>query len=79
MPAALLTISIAVAISLLGDQMLYVVLPVVHETVGVPVVSVGLLLLATLVYGVTFARDLAGGRSRATRWAAAPKSLSCAI
>jgi MFS family permease len=35
-----------VALSLLGDQMLYAVLPVMHEAVGVPVVAVGLLLSA---------------------------------
>ena len=36
----------AVALSLLGDQMLYAVLPAVHEAVGVPVTAVGLLLSA---------------------------------
>lgn len=46
MPRALLIVSAAVALSLLGDQMIYVVLPVVHESVGVPVVSIGLLLSA---------------------------------
>lgn len=46
MPRALLVVSAAVALSLLGDQMIYVVLPVVHDSVGVPVVAVGLLLSA---------------------------------
>lgn len=46
MPRSLVLVSLTVALSLLGDQMLYVVLPVVHDTVGVPVVSVGLLLSA---------------------------------
>ncbi|MBM3223542.1 MAG: MFS transporter [Candidatus Tectomicrobia bacterium] len=46
MPRALLIVSAAVALSLLGDQMIYVVLPVVHETVGVPIVWVGILLSA---------------------------------
>jgi len=42
----LLIISTTVALSLLGDQMLYVVLPVAHEAVGVPVIYIGLLLSA---------------------------------
>jgi MFS family permease len=45
-PRPLLVISSAVALSLLGDQMLYAVLPAVHEAVGVPVTAVGLLLSA---------------------------------
>jgi MFS family permease len=45
-PRPLLVISTAVALSLLGDQMLYAVLPAVHEAVGVPVTSIGLLLSA---------------------------------
>jgi MFS family permease len=45
-PRPLLVISAAVALSLLGDQMLYAVLPAVHEAVGVPVTAVGLLLSA---------------------------------
>jgi MFS family permease len=45
-PRPLLVVSAAVALSLLGDQMLYVVLPVVHEAIGVPVTSIGLLLSA---------------------------------
>lgn len=44
MPRSLFLISTAVALSLLGDQMLYTVLPVVHEAVGVPVTAIGLLL-----------------------------------
>jgi sulfite exporter TauE/SafE len=44
MPRSLFLISTAVALALLGDQMLYTVLPVVHEAVGVPVTAVGLLL-----------------------------------
>lgn len=46
MPRSLLLISIAVALSLLGDQMLYAVLPVTHDAMGVPVTAVGLLLSA---------------------------------
>ncbi len=45
-PRPLIVISSAVALSLLGDQMLYVVLPAVHEAVGVPVAAIGLLLSA---------------------------------
>jgi MFS family permease len=45
-PRALLVVSGAVALSLLGDQMLYAVLPIVHTSVGVPVTSIGLLLSA---------------------------------
>lgn len=46
MPRSLLLVSLAVALSLLGDQMFYVVLPVMHDVVGVPVVSLGVLLSA---------------------------------
>jgi MFS family permease len=46
MPRSLLIVSAAVALSLLGDQMLYVVLPMMHDAVGVPVVAVGVLLSA---------------------------------
>ncbi|MGE3535949.1 MAG: MFS transporter [Candidatus Tectimicrobiota bacterium] len=46
MPRPLLVVAAAVALSLLGDQLIYVVLPVMHDSVGVPVVSVGLLLSA---------------------------------
>jgi MFS family permease len=45
-PRPLLVISSTVALSLLGDQMLYAVLPAVYDTVGVPVTAVGLLLSA---------------------------------
>jgi len=45
-PRPLLIVAAAVALSLLGDQMIYVVLPVVHDVVGVPVVAVGVLLSA---------------------------------
>lgn len=45
-PRPLLLVSTAVALSLLGDQMLYTVLPVVHESIGIPVAAVGLLLSA---------------------------------
>lgn len=45
-PRALLIVSVAVALSLLGDQMLYAVLPIVHDAVGVPVTAIGLLLSA---------------------------------
>ena len=45
-PRPLLVISSIVALSLLGDQMLYAVLPAVYDTVGVPVTAVGLLLSA---------------------------------
>lgn len=45
-PRPLIVISFAVALSLLGDQMLYAVLPAVHNAVGVPVTAVGLLLSA---------------------------------
>src|SRR5436305_4828219 len=46
MSRSLLIVSVAVALSLLGDQMFYVVLPVMHDVVGVPVVSLGVLLSA---------------------------------
>lgn len=46
LPRPLVLISAAVALSLLGDQMLYAVLPVVHEAAGVPVTAIGLLLSA---------------------------------
>lgn len=46
MPRSLLIVATAVAVSLLGDQMLYTVLPVVYEQVGLPVTAVGLLLSA---------------------------------
>jgi MFS family permease len=42
----LVRISIVVALSLLGDQLLYAVLPVMHEAMGVPVTAVGLILSA---------------------------------
>lgn len=45
-PRSLIVVSFAVALSLLGDQMLYAVLPAVHSTVGVPVTAIGLLLSA---------------------------------
>ena len=45
-PRSVLIISAIVALSLLGDQMLYVVLPVAHKAVGVPVIYIGLLLSA---------------------------------
>lgn len=45
-PRSLLVVSAAVALSLLGDQMLYAVLPIVHASVGVPVTFIGLLLSA---------------------------------
>ena len=46
LPRPLVLISAVVACSLLGDQMLYAVLPVVHEAAGVPVTAIGLLLSA---------------------------------
>lgn len=45
-PRPLLMVSSAVALSLLGDQMLYAVLPIVYESVGVPLTAIGLLLSA---------------------------------
>lgn len=45
-PRPLVLISTAVALSLLGDQMLYAVLPVVHEAAGIPATAIGLLLSA---------------------------------
>jgi MFS family permease len=39
-------ISVVVALSLLGDQLLYAVLPVMHEAMGIPVTAVGLILSA---------------------------------
>lgn len=45
-PRRLIVISFAVALSLLGDQMLYAVLPAVHGAVGIPVTAIGLLLSA---------------------------------
>ena len=39
-------VSIVVALSLLGDQLLYAVLPVMHEAMGIPVTTVGLILSA---------------------------------
>ncbi len=45
-PRSLFFVSTAVALSLLGDQMIYAVLPVVHEAAGIPVTAVGLLLSA---------------------------------
>jgi MFS family permease len=46
LPRPLVLISTAVALSLLGDQMLYAVLPVVHQAAGIPVTAIGLLLSA---------------------------------
>lgn len=48
-PRSLVWVSIAVALSLLGDQMLYAVLPVVHEAAGIPVTAIGLLLSANRI------------------------------
>ncbi len=45
-PSALVRVSIVVALSLLGDQLLYAVLPVMHEAMGIPVTAVGLILSA---------------------------------
>ena len=45
-PRALVRVSIVVALSLLGDQLLYAVLPVMHEAMGIPVTAVGLILSA---------------------------------
>jgi MFS family permease len=45
-PRSLIVVSFAVALSLLGDQMLYAVLPAVHGAVGIPVTAIGLLLSA---------------------------------
>ncbi len=45
-PRSLVLISIVVALSLLGDQLLYAVLPVMHEAMGIPVTAVGLILSA---------------------------------
>lgn len=45
-PRPLLVVSAAVALSLLGDQMLYAVLPIVHTSAGIPVTAIGLLLSA---------------------------------
>ena len=45
-PRPLIVVSSAVALSLLGDQMLYAVLPAVHNAAGIPVTAVGLLLSA---------------------------------
>ena len=45
-PRSLILVSIVVALSLLGDQLLYAVLPVMHEAMGIPVTSVGLILSA---------------------------------
>jgi MFS family permease len=42
----LVRVSIVVALSLLGDQLLYAVLPVMHEAMGIPVTAVGLILSA---------------------------------
>jgi hypothetical protein len=47
-PRPLLVISSAVALSLLGDQMLYAVLPAMHDAMGVPVTAVGLLLYSAI-------------------------------
>ncbi len=45
-PRSLVLISTVVALSLLGDQLLYAVLPVMHEAMGIPVTAVGLILSA---------------------------------
>ena len=45
-PRSLVLIAIVVALSLLGDQLLYAVLPVMHEAMGIPVTAVGLILSA---------------------------------
>ena len=45
-PRPLVLVSIVVALSLLGDQLLYAVLPVMHEAMGIPVTTVGLILSA---------------------------------
>lgn len=45
-PRPLVLISVVVALSLLGDQLLYAVLPVMHEAMGIPVTAVGVILSA---------------------------------
>lgn len=45
-PRSLVLVSIVVALSLLGDQLLYAVLPVMHEAMGIPVTAIGLILSA---------------------------------
>ena len=45
-PRSLVLVSTVVALSLLGDQMLYAVLPVMHEAMGIPVTAIGLILSA---------------------------------
>jgi MFS family permease len=45
-PRSLVLVSIVVALSLLGDQLLYAVLPVMHAAMGIPVTAVGLILSA---------------------------------
>ncbi len=45
-PRSLVLVSLVVALSLLGDQLLYAVLPVMHEAMGIPVTAVGLILSA---------------------------------
>src|SRR5919108_1792575 len=43
-PGPIVVVSLAVALSLLGDSMLYAVLPAQYEAFGLPVAAVGLLL-----------------------------------
>lgn len=45
-PRSLVLVSLVVALSLLGDQLLYAVLPVMHEAMGIPVTAIGLILSA---------------------------------
>lgn len=41
LPSSLVWISIVVALSLLGDQLLYAILSVMHEAMAIPVTAVG--------------------------------------